>query len=161
MSSDLDTTFGSGTGFVTTNFGLGPNFENYGQSIAIQTDGKIVMGGYVFDNSSGGTNTNHFTLARYNTDGSLDTSFGSGGLVVTPNFTTSSDDQCFSIAIYNNAGINNGKILMCGQTSPLFAPTVPYSFVLARYTTTGSLDPTFGTLGSGFVVTNFFSINSN
>ena len=150
MSGDLDTTFGTG-GFVTTNFGLGPFFQNYGQSIAIQTDGKIVMGGYVFDNSSGGTSTNHFTLARYNTDGSLDTSFGTGGLVVTPNFTSGSSDICFSIGIQSD-----GKIIMCGQTTP---SSSNYSFALARYTTTGTLDTTFG-LGTGIVTTSFGSFIS-
>ena len=154
MSGGLDTSFGTG-GFVTTNFGLGPNFQNYGQSIAIQTDGKIVMGGYIFDNSSGGTSTNHFALARYNTDGSLDTSFGTLGYVVTPNFASGSNDQGFSIGIQSD-----GKILMCGQTTASSTLASPYNFVLARYNTNGTLDTTSFGGGLGYVITNFSLINS-
>ena len=154
MSGDLDNSFGTG-GFVTTNFGLGPNFQNYGQSIAIQTDGKIVMGGYIFDNSSGGTSTNHFALARYNTDGSLDTSFGTLGYVVTPNFASGSNDQGFSIGIQSD-----GKILMCGQTTASSTLASPYNFVLARYNTNGTLDTTSFGGGLGYVITNFSLIIS-
>jgi uncharacterized delta-60 repeat protein len=155
MSGDLDTSFGT-VGFVVTDFGLGnpppgPNV-NKAFSVATQTDGKIILGGYTYDYT--GTNTNHFTMARYNTNGSLDTTFGSGGLVITSNFATSSNDQCFSIAIQSD-----GKILMCGQTTAFSTLAVPYSFVLARYTTNGSLDTSFGA-GTGYILTNFSLINS-
>ena len=45
--------------------------------MVVQADGKIVTAGAVFGSP------NHFALARYNSDGSLDTSFGTGGKVVT------------------------------------------------------------------------------
>lgn len=69
----LDPSFGIG-GLVTTNFGGTTDAAN---DLAIQPDGKIVAVGQL---SSG---ISDFALARYNSDGSLDTTFGTGGLVVT------------------------------------------------------------------------------
>ena len=69
-SGSLDTTFGSG-GKVLTNFGS--SSLDVANAVAIQPDGKIVAAGV----SDAGT-TRDFALVRYNTDGSLDTSFGSG-----------------------------------------------------------------------------------
>src|SRR5262249_34207685 len=74
-NGSLDTTF-NGTGKVTTNFGGDGNAE--GRSVAVQTDGKIVVVGYA---TAG--NTEEFALARYNADGTLDTSFGDSGQVMT------------------------------------------------------------------------------
>ena len=59
---DLDLSFG-GTGKVTTNLSSG---DDSGNSVAIQTDGKIVVAGKSYGD---------FAVARYNADGSLDTSF--------------------------------------------------------------------------------------
>ena len=64
---DLDTSFGTG-GKVTTEVGS----DDYAWSVAIQSDGKIVLAG----ESNNGSNKD-FALVRYNTDGSLDTSFDS------------------------------------------------------------------------------------
>ncbi|MCP4966486.1 MAG: hypothetical protein GY926_14805, partial [bacterium] len=65
----------TGDGSVTTDFG---SENDWGQSITVQDDGKILVAGY----SSNGSD-NDFALSRYNTDGSLDTSFGTGGVVTT------------------------------------------------------------------------------
>ncbi|MDD1475267.1 hypothetical protein MEO41_28975, partial [Dolichospermum sp. ST_sed4] len=63
---------GIGDGKVITDFGA----NDYGESVALQADGKIIVAGYrSFDGNYS------FTLARYNSDGSLDASFGSGGKV--------------------------------------------------------------------------------
>ena len=79
---DLDTTFGTG-GKVTTAIGS----DDAASSVAIQSDGKIVAAGY------SSTVVNDFALVRYNTDGSLDTSFDSDGKVTTA--IGSGNDQCF------------------------------------------------------------------
>ena len=71
----LDGTFGTG-GIVTTDL---RGFNDWGTSIALQPDGKIVFG----SKSSNGTDTD-FAVARYNPDGSLDGTFGTGGKVFTP-----------------------------------------------------------------------------
>ena len=73
----LDTSFGGGDGKVTTP--VGTSYDE-GYSVALQPDGKIVVAGY----SDNGANYD-FALARYNSDGWLDTSFGGGdGMVTTP-----------------------------------------------------------------------------
>ncbi|MEV6050381.1 calcium-binding protein [Streptomyces sp. NPDC052107] len=129
----LDTTFGTG-GLVTTDFG-GDNDQALG--VALQNDGKIVAAG--FTNAGG---TNDFALARYNTDGSLDTTFGTGGKVITDFGGTI--DEAFGVAVQTD-----GKIVAAGITNA----GGTFDFALARYNTNGSLDTTFGT--GGKVTTNF------
>ena len=70
----LDTSF-STDGKLTTSIGAG---SAYGQSVAVQTDGKILVGGYAT-----GTFGDEYALARYNSDGTLDTSFSTDGIVTT------------------------------------------------------------------------------
>ncbi len=116
----LDLTFG-GSGFVTTDFGGGEQ----GAYVAIQSDGRILVGG-------GQSGNAQFRLARYNMDGSLDTSFGGGGKVSTPMGTgTSSVAQTIAIQ-------TDGKIVMAGSGS-----NGSSDFALARYNADGSLDASF------------------
>src|ERR1051326_4409375 len=68
-SGDLDQDFGIG-GKVQTNLGG----ANSATAVGIQSDGNIILAG---------SNGTKFALIRYNTDGSLDQSFGSGGQVLT------------------------------------------------------------------------------
>ena len=75
-NGSFDTTFGIG-GKVLTDFN-GKN--DYGYSVVIQPDGKIVVGGSVGDTTG---NRLRFGVVRYNPDGSLDTEFGNGGRVQT------------------------------------------------------------------------------
>lgn len=126
----LDTTFGN-QGLVTTDFGFSKN-ESIA-SIAIQPDGKIVAGGYA-DN---GHNTD-FALARYNADGTPDTSFGSNGRVTT-DFGV--DDYITSITIQPSGGILAAGYTLAGNF---------YQFAVARYLSTGALDTGFGKQTIGF-----------
>ena len=71
---DLDTTF-SGDGILTTAIGAG---NDAASSVVLQSDGKIVVAGYSYNGSN-----YDIAVVRYNTDGSLDTSFGTGGKVTT------------------------------------------------------------------------------
>ncbi|MCP4967035.1 MAG: hypothetical protein GY926_17605, partial [bacterium] len=64
----------SADGILTTDFG-----EDYGESVTLQDDGKILVAGYSYTGSNW-----DFALTRYNADGSLDTSFDSDGIVTTP-----------------------------------------------------------------------------
>lgn len=131
VSSMLDVTFGS-SGKVSTAIGAIDTIN----AVVIQSDGKIVVAG-----SSLNGRTTDFSLARYLTDGSLDRSFGSDGLVVT---------DLGSSAEINDIKIqSDGKIIAGGNTSN----TSISDFVLARYLIDGSLDKTFGTNASGKVVT--------
>ena len=130
QDGSLDNTFGV-NGIVTTSIGnLGS--ENSLNGIAIQDDGKIVAAGYSYNYFS--TPQQVFALTRYNTNGSLDNTFHSDGIVTTSIGTSSS--QANGIAIQTD-----GKIVAAGKGNG------PYSFALTRYNTNGSLDLTFGTNG--------------
>src|SRR5439155_23998307 len=93
----------------------------------IQADGKIVVAG----NAETGTN-NVFALARYNPDGSLDSSFDADGKVLTTFGADTSSANAIAIQ-------PDQKILAAGGANGDFA--------LARYNANGSLDASFGTSG--------------
>jgi uncharacterized delta-60 repeat protein len=127
----LDSSFNF-DGKLTTDFGFVPDFGN---SIAIQSDGKILFAGF-----SNGTGLD-FSMARYTTAGSLDPTFDSDGRVLTD--FAANNDECWSIAIQAD-----GKILLGGRSIDS-----TYDFSLARYNLDGSLDNTFDT--DGLVTTDF------
>lgn len=136
QDGSLDNTFGIG-GKVTTDFG---SSTDEGKSVAIQSDGKIVVAGNSWNGSG-----DDFSLVRYNSDGSLDNTFGSGGKVTT-DFGGALDFGT-SIAIQND-----GKIVVAGWSWTYPVPNVT-DFALVRYNSNGSLDTTFGT--NGKVITDF------
>jgi uncharacterized delta-60 repeat protein len=120
----LDETFGGGDGIVTT-----PILSSTDQAfaVALQADGKIVVGGQAFNGSN-----MDFALVRYNTDGSLDTTFDTDGkrtLAIGAAF-----DFIHDIAIQPD-----GKIVAAGRAGSGSA----YDIALARFTTTGATDNTF------------------
>ena len=124
--ADLDPTFGIG-GKVTTPFNTKASEIH---AVAEQDDGKIVVVGWV-------QNTNKdFALARYNTDGSLDTAFGTGGRVSTD---FGSADEARAVAIQSD-----GKIVVAGYA---LDSNTGNDFAAARYNTDGSLDTAFDTDG--------------
>jgi uncharacterized delta-60 repeat protein len=123
-NGSLDTTF-DGDGKLTTPFGSGFN-EAY--AVAIQADGKIVAAGYQTEQGN-----LDYALARYNPNGSLDTSFDGDGKLTT-NFLGSTD-MAYAIAIQPD-----GKLVVAGQT---FSTQGILSFAVARYLTNGALDTTF------------------
>ena len=131
----LDTSFGNADGKVITN---SANNSEHAYSLAIQSDGKILLAGA----SGNAGDYDDFALARYNTDGSLDTSFGTGGKVVTS--FMSQDDIVRSVAIQSD-----GKIVVAGETKNGTFD----EFALARYNADGTLDTSFGNAG-GKVITN-------
>ena len=130
---DLDPSFGSG-GMVTTDFSGA--FDKV-EDLAIQPDGKIIAVGLA-DNFP---NTGDFGLARYNPDGSLDLSFGSGGIVTTD---FGGFEEIGSAAIQPD-----GKIVAVGRV----LANSTSQFALARYKPDGSLDLTFS--GDGKITTAF------
>lgn len=136
----LDTSFGT-EGKVSALFGSNNGSNNDGpRALAIQSDGKIVLAGIIFNGA------NHdFALARYNTDGTLDTTFGTGGMVVT-DFGNNDSDGATALAIQPD-----GKIVLAGSART----SNNENFALARYNTDGTLDNTFGT--DGRVTTDFGS----
>lgn len=127
-AGDLDTTF-SGDGIVVTN----PGDHGWGNQIAIQKDGKILVGGYENNEMP----LRKFAVVRYNTDGTLDSTFGNGGIVTTD--VTDGGDHARAIVLQKD-----GRFILGGQAD--------FDFGLVRYNTDGSLDTTFGT--GGIVTTN-------
>ena len=111
-------------------------------ALALQRDGKIVVAGSRFTpNPLGSGAIGRFALARYNQDGSLDTSFGMDGNVGT-------EFPGFSASAYALAIQADNKLVVAGSIGP-----GPGDFALARYNSNGSLDLTFGT--DGRVATDF------
>jgi uncharacterized delta-60 repeat protein len=193
QDGSLDPTFGNG-GLVMTDFGPGDDFA---RDVALQPDGKIIVAG-------AGTPTGgyDFTLARYNSDGSPDMSFGAGGIVTT-DFRTFDlvyalalqpdgkivvagnswfDTDDFAVARYNSDGSldvsfgpggivttdlgdneyanavaiqPDGRILLAGTSLHGMLPAQTSQFALIRYTSDGSLDTTFD--ADGIVITDFGS----
>jgi len=134
LEGDLDTTFGTG-GKVTTQFGTS---QSEAAAVVLQSDGKFVAAGYSFN----GTNSD-IALARYNANGSLDTTFGTGGIVTTD--IGNVDNASFALAIQPA----DGKLIAAGSS----INGTNDDFALVRYNTNGTLDNTFGT--GGIVTTNF------
>jgi len=126
----LDPSFGSG-GIVTTTLGSG---SSQAEALAVQPDGKILAGGDTLVGSE-----EEFALARYNADGTLDTSFGTGGKVTT---AIGQSDLMFALLLQPD-----GKIVAAGGSYDGSA----YDFALVRYNPDGTLDTSFG--GGGKVVT--------
>jgi uncharacterized delta-60 repeat protein len=125
----FDAGFGEG-GQVTTDFGA---FDE-ANGVAVQPDGKTL--------AAGATGAEDFALARYNPDGSLDTSFDDDGLVTTD--FGGNQDVAFTVAIQPD-----GKVVAAGSSSP---DVFTQHFALVRYNPDGSLDTSFG--GDGLVVTD-------
>lgn len=123
---DLDPSFGTG-GVV-----LGP-FGTYFSDVVRQPDGKLVVAG------QRATAPRGFLVARFETDGTLDATFGTGGMVATPIGTA-------QYAIADEVVLQpDGKIVAAGYYYQGTGSHV--AFALARYETDGTLDATFGTGG--------------
>jgi uncharacterized delta-60 repeat protein len=125
----LDTTFNE-NGEVTSNFGNSDNAI----SVAIDTTGKIIVGGYYTDPSD----NSHFEIARYTANGSLDPSFNGSG--VTGTTFGSNREYLSAIALQSNGEIIAGGNVFGAQSS--------YSeLAFARFNVDGSIDNSFGTSG--------------
>ena len=134
-AGSLDPTFGVG-GKVVTSIGAG---EDKAYGVALQADNKIVVAGFSFSFDTG----KDFVVVRYNEDGSLDETFGVGGIVTT-DVQLGSDDIAYDLAIQTD-----GKIVLAGSSDN----GSDRDAAIVRYNTDGSLDLTFGT--DGVVLTDF------
>lgn len=131
-------------GTIDTNFGTGgmviSNPVTHSETAVLNADGKIIVAGQ-------GSNGSYavFKLVRFNSDGTLDTTFGNGGEVLT--------DFGEPAAAWTVSLQPDGKIVAGGITGTSTTTTI--NFALARYQTDGSLDLNFG--NQGIVVTDFQS----
>jgi uncharacterized delta-60 repeat protein len=130
---ELDASFDT-DGLVTTNF---PSVgSERADALALQADGKLVAAG------SAGAGSSRFGLARYNGDGTLDSTFDGDGLVLTA-FPESGSADANALAVQPD-----GKLVAAGGVG-----FIPSGFAVARYNADGSLDSSFG--GDGRVVTGY------
>ena len=131
----LDTSFSS-NGKVTISFSAG---NDVGSDIAVQSDDKIVVVG----TSDQGSGISEFAVARFNVDGSLDTTFSDDGKVITS--FSAGDDVGSGIAV-----LSDDKIVVVGTSDDGGGAS---QFAVARFNVDGSLDTTFN--GDGRVITSF------
>lgn len=140
-AGDLVAEFGS-SGKVITDFSSNIDVA---AGVAVYPDGKIVLAG-----SSQSTDNyldTDIALARYNPDGSLDQTFGNGGLVTTD---LNESENANAVAIQPG-----GKIVVAGS---IYTSTGSHDFLVIRYNEDGTLDSSFGL--DGVVTTDFSRIDS-
>jgi len=140
----LDPAFGNG-GYVVTN-GYTARKNDYPTSIALQSDGKIVVGG-AFSGLTGSPNKNP-ALIRYHANGVLDTSFGNGGKI-TPLYAT--DFRWRHFPLKDLVITTEEKILMVGGICT--SENGWCHTLLAQFNDDGSPDTSFG--DQGVVRSNF------
>ena len=137
----LDTSFnhdGPRPGIVVTSVAPGGGWDVI-FDVALDRHGRILTVGDAYVGA--GTGGFDVALSRYLPDGSLDNSFGSGGIVLTNAGPGDSDDDAQAVAIQTN-----GRILIAGSAAPT-AFLVDSDFMVARYNSNGSLDRSFGVGG--------------
>ncbi|HEX5444862.1 MAG TPA: hypothetical protein VFW87_13580, partial [Pirellulales bacterium] len=141
-NGSLDTSFGQG-GTVTAaaSTALPPT------DIALDTSGRILVSGYVNQTNPA---VNYVAVTRFNADGSLDTTFGSGGSQRTTLRGVVDDLNCLALQ-------PDGKIL-AGGLSVHPVTQVGWDLVLMRYNSDGTLDTTFG--ANGIVIDAMGSLDS-
>ncbi len=151
---DLDPTFGGGTGkVVTPDFRPDPSASSSASAMVIQPDGKILVAGET-NELAGVFNRSYVIMARYNMDGSLDQSFGTGGKVV-------SDIGGPQVEIYAIVLQADGKILVGGTSTiwEVIGVNNGYNFILLRFNPNGTLDTSFD--GDGRVLTDYSGGTTN
>lgn len=111
-----------------------------GNAVALQSDGKILVAGSANMNFD---NLDWFAVARYNTDGTLDNTFGANGIATT--YFGESNDVAYAMVIQPD-----GKIVVGGSSYDVLTGL---NFAIARFDTDGSLDNTFSF--DGKITTDF------
>ncbi len=124
-NQNVDSSFGQGSGYVTTQNSQGM----YINRIRIQSDGKIVAVGYTQNPNT------QAIIVRYNTNGTIDTTFGTNGIITANIGSTLSTTELRNIAIQSN-----GNIVVAGYTADVNSKCMA---LIARYTSAGALDTTF------------------
>jgi LPXTG-site transpeptidase (sortase) family protein len=129
-----DTSFGTGGMAIADS---GSSVQDYGMGAALQADGKVVVVGY-----SGSYPDIEMAVARFNANGSLDTSFATGGWYIS-NFP-------YCAYAYDVAIQSDGKIVVSGEVQD---GSEAGDFAVWRFNANGTLDAGFGT--GGVVTTDF------
>ena len=123
----------NGNGLVKTHI---TSLDNFANAVIVQPDGKIIVAGY--GNERGGI-YNITIVVRYNSDGSLDTTFNGNGKFISP--SSIGENVAYDAVLQSD-----GKIVLAGVNNY-------YNFALLRLNQNGTVDGSFN--GSGLVVTSF------
>jgi len=134
----LDPSFGNGG---VSEFAAFTDFVNIPNALALQSDGKLLVAGET-RNAMGGID--EFVVARFNPDGTVDSSFGIAGVVATSFGPIRSSADAILLQ-------PDGQILVSGVLV-LGGARTPLRTVLARYNPDGSLDKSFGDGGTVVVI---------
>ncbi len=159
----VDTTFGKVStpqaGTQSIDFSIGGGNSDKVTAVIIQDDGKIIVGGTTATKT---TSSTRFAVARFNSNGTLDTTFGR---VKTPQAGT----QCLSFSIAGGdtdtatalAVQQDGKIILGGHsaTPASFFHSATTHFAVARFNPDGTLDTTFGTIKTPQAGTQFLTFS--
>lgn len=142
----LDNTFGT-NGVVNLSL---TDYDDYLQAMDLQPDGKIVVSGTmgVID---GFDLKNTPVVLRLNADGTLDTDFGTNGMV---SFATDAIDNELTSCKVIRYGANAGKIVVAGHWQNTFTGATDFDMLAIRLNVDGSPDATFGTNGKVTVSIN-------
>ncbi|MEZ4751826.1 MAG: choice-of-anchor D domain-containing protein [Bdellovibrionota bacterium] len=125
----VDSSFGTSSGITVTDIRGG---DDAAYAIAQQSNGKIIVVGYS-KNQYG--NNQAMAILRYTSNGILDTTFGGGDGVVLRQFSTDNNDTANAVAIDSS-----DRIVVVGKAG--------YNWIFSRYTSSGSVDTSFGSTGS-------------
>ncbi len=117
-----DASFGSGEPVITP---ISESNWDEAQSLALDGDGKIVVGGWAYE---GNSSSGNFALARYAANGELDADFGDGGVVVTPVASGSKDDLASAVLLQPDERIPAVRVLLAGS-----ANGSNHDFAVTRY----------------------------
>lgn len=137
-AGSVDGTFGGGDGIVHTDFPT--DSGDFANDVVLDEQGRAVVVG----TTSVGNGEPKFLVARYDADGQLDTAFGGGDGIVLTDVPGAETERANAVTIDSQS-----RIVVAGSSFT----TNYYDFTIARYDTTGALDPTFG--GDGVVTTTF------
>lgn len=142
----LDTSFGESNGgtrrgYVRLNIGPNGSVNDSATAVALQTDGRIVLAGEGFA-QEGGFIYQRFALARFHADGTLDTSFGDGGRVVSPATSFQVAEYLTAVAKRRDGSLPDDRITAVGY---VFARSTG---LIRRYLANGQPDPSFGVDGT-------------
>ncbi len=150
-NGNVDNTFGSSGWAITSINGAGLYSNAEAHAVAVQPDGKIVVAGYSYDQN----NASAFGIARFNSNGTIDTTFGDyGSLRISFNIL----DGNFARSVVVQP---DGKIIVAGRTTAVVnnGASEEYLFAAVRLTQNGQLDATFGNNGISTVSSGSFNVS--
>ena len=148
-AGDVDETFGEGGSWLQR---IGDG-DSEGHSMLRTADGRLVAVGQATVRRSASVTETVFAAVRYNEDGKPDATFGAGGVVTTPVGSTifSGKGTAFATGAVEQTG---GKLVVTGWADNQIDSARSFDAALVRYLPDGNIDRSFGSAGTGIVLTS-------